>query len=329
MQTNANAHHWKTIADSISTLAVGTVVMDADLRRYCRWRIGGNAAVLVEPNSIESLASLVGFLNREAIPFIVVGDGSNLLFDDAGVQTVVIRIGKAMSAIRIEGEQIYVEAGMWVPRLAHASLLGGLTGLEHVVGIPGTVGGLVCMNGGSQRKGIGDNIVSVVAVDAEGNIVTLQANECGFAYRTSRFQSGLIVAACTLRLSQGNKNTVRREMLDILVSRRQRFPLKLPNCGSVFVSNPAMYNVVGAPGKAIENVGLKGIVQGGARISPQHANFIVNENNATSFDVLTLIERIRNEVHKQTGYWMESEVRYVSPAGNIVPAHQIKPEFAA
>ncbi|CBL44122.1 UDP-N-acetylmuramate dehydrogenase [gamma proteobacterium HdN1] len=305
-------------------LGIGKLYENADLRQCSRWRIGGRASLLVEPSSIDALASLKQFLCAKQIPHLVIGDGANLLFDDAGVEGVVIRLGKSLSGIRVDGDLLSVDAGVWVPRLAHASLLAGLTGLEHIVGIPGTVGGLVCMNGGSQRRGIGDNVVDVTAVDGNGDVIRLDASECGFAYRTSRFQSGLTVAACTLRLQPGDKKAIRREMLEILHSRRTRFPLKLPNCGSVFVSNPAMYDLVGPPGKAIELVGLKGVRRGGARVSPQHANFIVNEGNASSTDVLTLIADIRSEVHKQTGYWMESEVRYVAPNCSIFPAHCAK-----
>ena len=198
----------------------------------------------------------------------------------------------------------------------------GLTGIERTCGIPGTLGGLICMNGGSQRHGIGEVIVSVTSVDAEGAIRHRSREDCAFAYRHSVFQSNNeVIAGAMLRLEPAaDRGAVRREMLEILGSRRRKFPQKEPNCGSVFVSNPAMYAEYGPPGAMIERLGFKECRVGGAMVSPHHANFIVNVGNATAIDVLSLIAKIKVAVLADTGYAMEVEARFVTVEGEILPA---------
>jgi UDP-N-acetylmuramate dehydrogenase len=196
--------------------------------------------------------------------------------------------------------------------------------MQHTIGIPGTLGGLICMNGGSQRKGIGDNVEQVTVVEQDGTIKTYSKDKCGFAYRQSAFQKNeAIITDAVLVFEDGDKAAMRREMIEIMYSRRTRFPLKLPNCGSVFVSDPSMYSHIGPPGKAIEAVGLKGLRVGNAQSSPQHANFIVNLGDASSNDVLGVIRTIRMTVHEKTGYYMDCEVRYVAPDGNVYAAHEV------
>src|SRR5690606_10000391 len=144
--------------------------------------------------------------------------------------------------------------------------------------IPGTIGGLICMNGGSQRKGIGESVIQVHSVDRNGAIVIRRGADCNFEYRNSIYQSAdEILLSARLKFNRSiSKFETRRRMLSILSERRKKFPQKYPNCGSVFKSNPSMYEVVGPPGQVIESLGFKGMKSGGAMVSPQHANFIVN-----------------------------------------------------
>lgn len=286
-----------------------------------RWKIGGPAELVIEPTDERSLSSVLAELFRGDVPYIVVGDGSNLLFDDDGFRGVVLRLGRAMARMSVDGTRVTAQAGAWVPAFARFAGTNGLSGIEHTVGIPGTVGGLVAMNGGSQRKGIGDRLVEAVCVDPKGQRHAFTRDECGFAYRTSVFQKRpLTVVEVTLDLERGSASAIRSEMIGIMADRRRKFPLKLPNCGSVFVSDPAMYATVGPPGKAIEQAGLRGHRIGNAQVSERHGNFIVNLGGASSRDVLELIELIRHAVKERTGHSMVCEVRYVAPDGTIRPA---------
>jgi len=303
---------------------VGLVHYDEPLSRHSSWKIGGPASLIVEPACLEDLVECCRLVVRHEVPCIVIGHGTNLLFDDAGLAGVVIKIARRMADWCFQDNHLCVQAGLWIPRLARIAVRLGLTGLEHIVGIPGTVGGLTAMNGGSLRRSIGDSIVLVRAVERNtGSIVELDHDGCGFAYRTSRFQQGyLVVAEVQLECEHGERRAIRREMLTILRERRHKFPRKQPNCGSVFVSAEEMHKRFGPPGKVIEEAGLKGCRIGAAQVSRKHANFIVNLGGASSHDVLGLIARIRAEVHRRTGIWMESEVRYVSPEGSICPASE-------
>ncbi|ARE39239.1 UDP-N-acetylenolpyruvoylglucosamine reductase [Rhodovulum sp. P5] len=257
------------------------------------------------------------------LPLFVMGDGSNMLFDSRGFRGIVLRIGPGLDALAFAGTRVTAGAGIWVPAFARQLALRGLAGLEHVVGIPGRLGGLVVMNGGSQRKGIGTHVRHVTVVTRDGESRTLAHADLGYSYRTSALQgSGAIVTDVVLELEPGDRGVIMREMIEILASRRRKFPKNLPNCGSTFLSNPAMYDKVGPPGQAIEAAGLKGVAIGGAQVSPLHANFIVNRGGATSDEVLALIALVRGTVQNRTGFAMDCEVRHLTESGEERPAHE-------
>lgn len=310
----------KSLIVDLSRICPGGLRRNVSLARSSRWRIGGQADVVVEPGSIAELSALRAFIVREGLPSVVVGDTSNLLFSDEGLRAICIRIGPRLSRMEIAGDEVVAEAGVWVPCLARRVQQAGLTGAEHTCGIPGTLGGLICMNGGSQRMGIGSSVVSVTAIAESGATVSLAQADCAFGYRSSIFQSdGTVIAAARLRFSRaGERSAVRGTMLSILRERSRKFPRKQPNCGSVFKSNPGMYAQIGPPGAAIEKLGFKGYRIGDAMVSSHHANFFVNGGEARAVDMLALIRKVNCAVFKATGYNMEPEVRFVKPQGQIV-----------
>ncbi|KZZ46256.1 hypothetical protein A3759_07075 [Thalassolituus sp. HI0120] len=309
--------NWSKITSDILKLTNARVSSSIDLSAISRWKIGGIAPLVVHPHSEECISAVIQYCNDHSVPFLVIGDTSNLLFDDAGVNALIIKIGNEMSYKQVIGRCIHVQAGAWVPSLARFSAAKGLAGLEHTAGIPGRLGGLICMNGGSQRKGIGDNLLSVRAVLPSGEVVEYDRDSCGFSYRNSIFLSNkAIITSAVIELDTGDTQSIRRAMLEILKSRRLKFPLKQPNCGSVFASNPAMYKEIGPPGFAIEKLGLKGFSIGGAKISEHHANFFVNDGQAKSSDMCALISYVQECIKNSTGYYMKAEVRYVSEDGN-------------
>lgn len=314
-------------AVELARLLPGAVEERVDLARRSRWRIGGMADILVRPRSAAELGRLRKWLWERGLAHVVIGATTNLLFADEGLRAICVEIGSGFAGMRVEGERILCEPGVWAPRVARAAMQAGLRGIEHICGIPGTLGGLVYMNGGSQRRGIGEAVVGVTTVDRRGIIGTRPGADCGFRYRHSAFQeTGDLVAGVELRLTPGgDPAAIRREMLEIMGNRRRKFPQKEPNCGSVFVSNPAFYAEYGPPGAVIERMGFKGLREGGAQVSPRHANFIVNTGGATARDVLSLIHRIRDRVAEGTGYRMEVEARFVAPDGRIASAGEVVP----
>ena len=303
----------------LEVLSPGGVETDVPLDAATRWRIGGRAKLIVCPGSIEELSRIRAYFHDNCISHAIIGDTSNLLFSDAGVAVPCIHIGKRLSALDIRGAEVFAEAGLWAPLFARKMMQAGLSGTEHICGIPGTLGGLVFMNGGSQRRAIGSSIRQVAVVRSDGTQATYTPNRDFFAYRSSRFQSTRdAIASIVLEFETRRRPAeIRREMLGILQARRMKFPKEFPNCGSVFKSNPAMYADFGAPGFVIERLGLKGCRIGGAEVSNHHANFIVNRGNATARDVCALIRLLSDRVWSETGYRMEVEVRLVAEDGSI------------
>lgn len=302
----------------LGALCLGGVARNVDLSALSWWRIGGRADIVLRPASTEQLAAVQSWFHQRGIRPVVIGLTTNLLFDDAGLRAPCIQIGRCMANTNIDGTMMEAQAGAWVPGLARRLMKSGLGGAEHICGIPGTLGGLICMNGGSQRKGIGSNVVTVQSVDASGAVHTAAAAECNFAYRQSMFQTnGHVITSARLQFTTRPRDEIRAEMRAILAERRRKFPRKQPNCGSVFKSNPAMYAEIGPPGVAIERLGFKGQRLGGALVSQLHANFIVNTGAATAKDVLTLISRISDTVKSETGYRMQTEVCFVRADGVI------------
>jgi UDP-N-acetylmuramate dehydrogenase len=299
------------------------------LSQITTWRIGGTADYLVSPANMIELQSLIAFLNKERIPFIVVGAGSNLLFSDKGLRGVVIRLGERFSGFEVSDQSVTVQAGLWAPCFSRRVASANLRGAEHIVGIPGSIGGLICMNGGSDRQSIGDYLLRVTSVNPSGHLINRKKEACDFGYRRSCFQENHeVVAEAAFRFPSGNYRQSRRHMLDILASRKKKFPLKQPNCGSVFVSNPEFYDQFGPPGKIIDGIGLKGKSIGRVRVSEKHANFIVHDGDANAKEVLMLVHFIRNQVARHRQIWLECEARYVSPEGAVLPLHQVLPERA-
>ncbi|WP_081644514.1 UDP-N-acetylmuramate dehydrogenase [Thioalkalivibrio sp. AKL19] len=301
-------------------LCPGGVSMNVDLASISQWKIGGTADVILRPSSSAQVANLRRWFHERQMPHVAVGLTSNLLFSDEGLRVPCLQIGPRMGAVAINGTNVYAQAGTWVPGLARKLMKAGLTGGEHICGIPGTLGGLICMNGGSQRKGIGTSVVTVESVDQGGFRCVRSVTDCGFAYRQSVFQgNNEVITSANLRFVPGDRAVVRAEMRAILAERRQKFPRKQPNCGSVFKSNPAMYAEIGPPGEAIERLGFKGTRVGGAEVSPEHANFIVNRGGARARDVLALIAAIKHKVECATGYQLQAEGHYVGASGTIMP----------
>lgn len=314
----------------LEALCPGGVARDVDLSALSWWRIGGRADLVLRPTSSAEVAALSHWFFARGIRPVVIGLTTNLLFDDAGLRTPCIQIGNRMARFSLDDTTLQAQAGVWVPGLARRLMQVELGGAEHICGIPGTLGGLICMNGGSQRKSIGSNVLAVESVDPTGTISVHEQAACDFAYRQSVFQTNdHIITSARLRFSRQPRTRIRAEMRAILAERRRKFPRKEPNCGSVFKSHPAMYAEVGPPGAAIERLGFKGQRVGGALVSPRHANFIVNAGGATARDVLTLIARIGDTVEVATGYRMQAEACFVSADGVIRPADSVSKEYSS
>lgn len=307
-------YHIVNELSSISSISLGENVRLSDISYY---RIGGRAKLVINVETSEDLIQVIRILNSFNLTFVLIGHSTNLLFDDEGLDVPLI-IFRSKSFIKVlDNGNVKLEASAWVPCVARQLAYNGFTGFEHISGIPGTVGGLVYMNGGSQRKSIGDNIIRVKSIDMKGQLHFRSREQCEFTYRNSIFQRSrefILEVEAYFPISDSKKE-VRREVLEILRSRRLKFPKGTPNCGSVFKSNPELYKTVGPPGKVIEKLGFKGYQIGNAKVSEQHANFIVNVGGAKCSDVLEIIKNILKEVKRKENTFLEVEPLLVSKNG--------------
>jgi UDP-N-acetylmuramate dehydrogenase len=284
------------------------------------WGIGGKADIFIEPETLNGLIYAIKYLTEHKIPNIIIGQGTNILFDDKGIRGAVLKVGENLNEVYVTDNEIISESGVYVPFLARMAQKKSLSGLEHIIGIPGTLGGLVAMNGGSLRKGIGDNIVWVETINKFGETKIFLKNECEFFYRHSIFQENeLIITKVKISLEKGDSNDIRNKMLEILKSRNEKFPRKQQSCGSVFLSDPELYKKVGPPGLIIELLGLKGKRIGKAEISKTHGNFIINTGNASHKDILMIIDLINTKCNQVYGFKMEAEVKYITPNCSQMP----------
>lgn len=272
------------------------------------WRIGGLAETVCWPESEEELREIWLKCQEQGIPFRLFGRGSNVLFPDEGLPGVtVISTGLAQSVW--DSERVTVGAGYSLARLSQEAADRGLTGLEFARGIPGTVGGAVVMNAGAHGGSIQDILEEVKILAPEGEVQRLAKEDIQFGYRECSLRDQAIVLEGVFHLKPGDPDVIQATMSENLARRKATQPLELPNAGSVFRNPPG-----GSAGRLIEEAGWKGKRLGGAQVSSKHANFIVNQGNATARDVLALIREIQKDVHHQFGVELKTEVRYISPS---------------
>jgi UDP-N-acetylmuramate dehydrogenase len=290
---------------------VGEVRPSEPMARHTTLHVGGPADVMVVPARTAQVERLIALCHRFQAPLTVLGRGSNLLVRDSGLEGVVL-LTERLAGLTIEDERIEAWAGVTLGGLANRSTRTGLTGLEWCAGIPGSVGGGVFMNAGAHGGQMADHVRRVAFLPLEGEMPapagepqTLSAADCGFAYRTSRFQSepGVVLWA-ELQAEHGDAEAARDRLRRFRDQRKATQPLSWPNCGSVFRNPPGH-----SAGRLVEAVGGKGHRIGNAGISDVHGNFIVNYGGANAEDVLALIEWAQEAVYQHSGVVLETEVR--------------------
>lgn len=282
------------------------VLRDEPLSRRTTLRIGGPADLLVVAHTYTALAYTIDVLSHEKVPWVVLGKGSNVLCSDRGYRGCVICLGREFSRITAEGESITCGGAVLTSKLVNLALKSSLSGLECCTGIPGTVGGAIAMNAGTRDSWIGSAVRDVVIARPGEGLLRLAASDIDWAYRSTSLVPGDIVLEATFDLASDEREKIARRMEALLKRRKLTQPVGLPTCGSVF-KNPDGWSV----GSLIEQCGLKGTVQGGARISAVHANFVVNENGASADDVCALMKMMQDSVYETYRISLEPEVRFL------------------
>ena len=290
------------------TIPEKDIIIDCDMSGMTSFKAGGKAGALISPENTGQLRKTLMALSETGVPYIVVGNGTNVLFTDRGFPGVAIKIGGAFSRVSADGDELYAGAGALLSEAAVSAMEAGLSGLEFASGIPGSVGGAVFMNAGAYGSEIKDIVkcVDTVAKDGSGEF-TLKNDEMGFSYRRSVIQSnGNIITGATFKLTRGSSQEIKERMRVINNIRNEKQPVAQPSAGSFFKRPHGYY-----AGKLIEDAGLKGLSIGGAMVSALHAGFIVNSGNATAADIIDLMEVVREAVRDKFGVRLEPEVRII------------------
>lgn len=271
------------------------------------FRLGGPAALYLEPESEPDLAATGEALAETGVPFVVLGRGSNVLVSDAGFPGLVLRLGRGYRWVARDGERLTAGGSTPLPALANIALRHGLAGLEFGVAIPASLGGAIKMNAGAHEHSVAEVIERIhVYRLRDGGAETLPTEAGGFSYRRSTLPEDAVVTGGVARLSSGGDIEIRARMDEAREWRRRTQPVAEPNCGSVFTNPPGEHAA-----RLIEAAGGKGRRVGGATVSAKHANFILAEAGATAADVLALIRQIQDLVQDLAGIWLEPEVKLI------------------
>lgn len=296
---------YTSLAGELQSLVKGSVKVHEPMKQHTTWRIGGNADLFVDPGDKDDIRRTVEFAAAHDIPLTVIGNGSNLLVKDGGIRGLVLKVGRGLAGISVEGATIKAGAGAMLPELAAAARKASVGGFEFAAGIPGSLGGAVIMNAGAMNGCVADVLLSVEVINEQNQFATLTKEALGFSYRSSNLQNKGYI--CVSTLWQGypkGQDLIEQETRDYVAKRKAAQPQGYPNAGSVFKNPEGDF-----AGRLIEACGGKGLRVGDAEVSTKHANWILNLGNATARDVLTLINKIKKMVQERFDVALHLEVR--------------------
>ena len=285
----------------------GALITDEPLCNHTTFRVGGNADAFLSVFNEEQLRKAVALCGEYGVPFLVLGNGSNLLVSDKGYRGLVILIGKDMADIRVDGTRITAQAGATLSAVAQTAARESLGGMEFASGIPGTIGGAIVMNAGAYDGEMKMVVEEVRVLAKDGEILTLSNEELEFGYRTSRVKKeGLIVLSVTLLLQSKEQDAIYNKMNDFAAKRREKQPLEYPSAGSTFKRPEGMF-----AGKLIMDAGLRGYCVGDAQVSEKHCGFVINKGSATAQEIYELIYAVQGKVKETFEVVLEPEVIFI------------------
>ena len=270
------------------------------------FKTGGNAKIVIYVESCNELKNVVKYLYENSIPYYILGNGSNLLVSDDGIDIPIITLGNNFSSVNVFDTCITARAGASLSSIAKIAAEHSLTGFEFAAGIPGTLGGALIMNAGAYGGEMNDVVEAVSFIDPSGEEHIVSGEEMEFSYRSSALSdTNCIITGATLKLERGNKEEILNRMSELAAKRREKQPLEYPSAGSTFKRPIGHF-----AGALIESAGLKGYSIGGAQVSQKHSGFIINKGGATTKDICDLIEYVKSKVYKEHGVVLETEVKY-------------------
>ena len=288
----------------LKSLIKGKVELDHAIAPYTTYHLGGKASAFVEPQGVEDLAELLRCLTHGEVPYLMLGGGSNVLFADEGFEGVVIRLGRGFQGLQIEGNRVRAKAATKLVAVLTKTREAGLGGVEFFAGIPGTLGGAVVGNAGAKKAWIGPTVEELTIVTPHGEVQRLKKDGYSYGYRNSSLKlSGNVLVEAVLKLKKEPKAEIEKKVKEYFKVRRGKQPKTEKNAGSVFKNPEGNF-----AGRLTESVGLKGYQVGGARVSEIHANFIINEGDATAHDVVDVMREIQKRVYSEYQIRLEPEI---------------------
>ena len=292
--------------NELRSIVKGSLLENEPMSKHTSYGIGGPASAYITPRDRNDLCSILKFAVKNDITVYFIGSGSNLLVSDDGINGIVISPAKSLKMLEIEENSIVAESGVMLGKLVKETMKRNLTGLESLIGVPGTLGGALMMNAGAFGGEISNYLISVDVMTSKGKLKTYKANEIDFSYRFSSFSTDefILLARFTLKFEDPNIISERRKVASS--GRKTNQPLRFRSAGSVF-KNPKDH----AAGYLIDKVGLKGKRIGDAEISTHHANFFINHGNASASDITGLIELAKNAVLKKFDIELELEIKTI------------------
>lgn len=295
----------KSLEDVISK---DKIKYNEPMSKHTTMRVGGPVDIMVYPNTIDEIIDIVKYAKENSIPVKVLGNGSNVIVSDLGIEGIVIKLTSNMSNINIDGDYVIATAGATMPKIAGIVKQNSLGGFEFACGIPGTIAGGAKMNAGAYGGQIEDVFVSCKYLDNELNLKEIENKDMNFSYRHSIFAENpnYIILEVKLKLDKSNVEDIDKKMKENMLSRKTKQPLEYPSAGSVF-RRPVGYFV----GKLIQDSDLRGVSVGGAQVSEKHTGFVVNKENATCEDIRNLIKLIQKTVYEKFNVELKTEVEFI------------------
>ncbi len=287
---------------------MNNILEDVPMSQHTSFRAGGNADMMVIPQNVDELKAVLQVLRDHGYPFMLLGNGSNVLVKDGGYRGIMVKIGEAFDHVEVSGTEVVCGAGTLLSVTAKAAAAAGLTGFEFASGIPGTIGGAVFMNAGAydgEMKFVLEKARIISRDGKEDRYMTAEELDMGYRH-TLLHETGDIVVEVVLKLEEGDKDEIKAKIADLTARRNSKQPVAFPSAGSFF-KRPTGYFA----GKLVQDAGLKGLTVGGAQVSELHSGFIINRGGATATDIIQLMEIVQQTVMDKFGVMLEPEVRII------------------
>ena len=294
----------ETVMNEINNKTASLCFMNESLKKHTTYGIGGPADLMIFPKSKQDLIKVIEIINENKIQLTILGSGSNVLVSDNGIRGAVISLKNSLKQIEVDENILYAECGTMLGKIVKYAVKNNLIGLENLNGVPGTLGGALIMNAGAWGGEISENLIHVEVINSKSEIQKIQKKDLNFSYRQSSFNKDDILLSAKFNLKKADKDIIKENFIEAQSGRKKSQPLNKRSAGSLF-KNPKNNSA----GKLLDEAGLKGFSIGDAKISEKHANFFINDGDATSKDMLMLIKKAHKEVKDKFNVNLSLEVK--------------------